>query len=155
MQEICDLVKGSMQRAQERQKKQADHHRREIDVDVGDSVWVTTKEWRTGRSIKKLDSQMEGPYKILERVSNAYKLGLPPSIKIHPIIAADRLRKAASDPVPGQHPDPLPLIEVNGEAEWEVEKILASTLSTVISLCDTIYERGLEGKHPMNRLIKN
>ena len=24
------------------------------------------------------------------------------------------------------------------------------TLSTVISLCDTIYERGLEGKHPMN-----
>jgi hypothetical protein len=25
-----------------------------------------------------------------------------------------------------------------------------STLSTVISLCNTIYERGLEGKHPMN-----
>ena len=38
MQEIWDLVKGSMQRAQERQKKQADRHRREIDFDVGDSV---------------------------------------------------------------------------------------------------------------------
>ena len=25
-----------------------------------------------------------------------------------------------------------------------------ATLSTVISLCNTIYERGLEGKHPMN-----
>jgi transposase InsO family protein len=128
MQEIWDLVKGSMQRAQERQKKQADRHRREIDFDVGDSVWVTTKEWRTGRPIKKLDSQMEGPYKILERVGNAYKLDLPPSIKVHPIIAAARLRKAASDPVPGQHPDPPPPIEVNGEAEWEVEKILASRL---------------------------
>ena len=67
MQEIWDLVKGSMKRAQERQKKQADRHRREIDFDVGDSVWVTTKEWRTGRPIKKLDSQMEGPYKILPR----------------------------------------------------------------------------------------
>ena len=58
---------------------------------------------------------MEGPYKILERVGNAYKLDLPPSIKVHPIIAAARLRKAASDPVPGQHPDPPPLIEVNGD----------------------------------------
>jgi hypothetical protein len=38
MQEIWDLVKGSMKRAQERQKKQADRHRREIDFDVGDSV---------------------------------------------------------------------------------------------------------------------
>jgi hypothetical protein len=37
MQEIRGLVKGSMQRAQERQKKQADRHRREIDFDVGDS----------------------------------------------------------------------------------------------------------------------
>jgi hypothetical protein len=27
---------------------------------------------------------------------------------------------------------------------------LLPTLSTVISLCNTIYERGLEGKHPMN-----
>ena len=71
---------------------------------------------------------MEGPYKILERVGNAYKLDLPPSIKVHPIIAAARLRKAASDPVPGQHPDPPPPIEVNGKAEWEVEKILASRL---------------------------
>ena len=75
--------------------------------------------------LKKLDSQMEGPYKILGRVGNDYRLvDLPPSIKVHPIIAAARL----SDPVPGQHPDPPPPIEVNGEAEWEVEKILASRL---------------------------
>ena len=53
----------------------------------------------------------------------------PPSIKVHPIIAAARLRKAASDPVYGQYPDPPPpIIEINGEAEWEVEKILASRL---------------------------
>jgi hypothetical protein len=28
----------------------------DVDFDVGDSVWVTTKEWRP---INKLDSQME------------------------------------------------------------------------------------------------
>ena len=63
MQEIWNLVKGSMQQAQERQKKQADHHCREIEIDfdVGDSVWVTTKERRTGRPIKKLDFTDGGP----------------------------------------------------------------------------------------------
>jgi hypothetical protein len=128
MEAIWDVAKGSIQQAQERQKKQADRHRREIDFEVGDNVWVTTKEWRTERPNRKLDSQMEGPYPILERVGNAYKLDLPPSIKVHPVIAASRLRKAADNPVPGQHPDPPLPIEVNGEAEWEVEQILASRL---------------------------
>ena len=125
---IWGLAKGSIQQAQERQKKQADRHRREIDFGVGDKVWVTTKEWRTGRPSKKLDSQMEGPYRVLEKVGNAYRLELPPAIKVHPVIATSRLRKAADDPVPGQHPEPPPPIEVNGEAEWEVERILASRL---------------------------
>jgi hypothetical protein len=128
MQGIWDMIRGTISQAQEHQKRQADRHRREIDFDVGDYVWVTTKEWKTGRPNKKLDSQMEGPYKILERVGNAYRLDLPASIKVHPVIAANRLRKAASDPVPGQHPDPPPPIEVNGENEWEVERILASRL---------------------------
>jgi hypothetical protein len=46
-------------------------------------------------------------------------------IKIYPVFASDRLRKAATDPLSGQKPDPDPMIEVNGEQEWEVEKILA------------------------------
>ena len=63
---------------------QVDRHCREIDSSVRDSVWVTT-EWRTGCPIKKLDSQIEGSYKILERVGNAYKLDLPVSeIKVDP-----------------------------------------------------------------------
>jgi hypothetical protein len=61
--------------------------------------------YRLGQA-KKLDSQMEGPYRILEKVGNAYRLDLPPGIKVHPVIATSRLRKTAEDPVPGQHPDP-------------------------------------------------
>lgn len=53
---IWGLAKGLIQRFQVRQKKQADRHRREIDFGVRDKVWVTTKEWRTGRPSKKLDS---------------------------------------------------------------------------------------------------
>jgi len=32
------------------------------------------------------------------------------------------------DPVPGQRPDPPPPVEVSGDIEWEVERILASRL---------------------------
>jgi hypothetical protein len=69
---------------------------------------------------------MAGPYMILEQVGHAYQLDLPPTIKIHPVISADKLRKAANDPFPGQILEPgLPIV-VNGQEEWDVEEILAS-----------------------------
>jgi hypothetical protein len=68
---------------------------------------------------------MAGKYKVLEKIGNSYRIDLPDSIKIYPVFASDRLRKAATDPLPGQEPDPGPMIKVNGEQEWEVEKILA------------------------------
>jgi len=128
METIWKLAKESMDKAQQHQKTQADRHRREIDFQVGDKVWVTTKEWKTGRPSKKLDDQMAGPYKILEQVGHAFRLDLPASIKVHPVISTSRLRKDPNDPVPGQIPDPPPPIEVNSDNEWEVEKILTSRL---------------------------
>jgi len=78
------------------------------------------------RPSHKLDQQMAGPYIILEQVGNAFRIDLPPSIRIHPVISADKLRKAANDPLPGQLQEPgLPIV-VNGQEEWDVDEILAS-----------------------------
>ena len=68
---------------------------------------------------------MAGPYRVLEKVgTNAYRIDLPTSIKVYNVINASKLRKAANNPLLGQIEDKPPPIEVDGEYEWEVEKIL-------------------------------
>jgi hypothetical protein len=68
---------------------------------------------------------MARPYKILEKISNLYKVDLLGSIKVHPVFSLDWFWKAADNPLPGQYNDLLQPIKVNGEAEWEVDDVLA------------------------------
>ena len=126
MHQAWEKARSSILRAQERQQKQANKHRRPVDFQVGDKVYVSTKTWNKDRPSHKLDYQMAGPYTILEQVGHAYRLDLPTAIKIHPVISADKLRKAADDPLPAQIQEPgLPIV-VNGQEEWDVDEILAS-----------------------------
>ena len=51
------------------------------------------------------------------------------SYRVSLVFHADRLRKAANNPLPGQIPTPSPAEEIDGELEWEVERILTSRLN--------------------------
>jgi hypothetical protein len=68
---------------------------------------------------------MAGLYTILKQVGHAYRLELPPVIKIHPVILANKLHKAANDLLLTQIQELGLLIIVNEQEELDVDKILA------------------------------
>ena len=65
-----------------------------------------------------------GPYAIEEVVSsNAVKLRLPSSMRIHPVINVSRIVRY-KEQVKGQKIEEGKPVEIEGVEEWEVEKIL-------------------------------
>ena len=76
------------------------------------------------RPTKKLTERYVGPYAIEEVVSsNAVKLQLPSSMRIHPVVNVSRIVRY-KEQVKGQKKEEGKLVEVEGVEEWEVEKIL-------------------------------
>lgn len=128
MEDVWKVVSEKIQKAQDQQKKQADRRRRPVDFSVGDKVWLSLRHYQTDRPNKKLDSQMAGPFLILEQVGNSYRLDLPDSMRIHPVFSPDKLRRAANDPLPGQVTEPPEPIIIGDDQEWEVEEVLASRI---------------------------
>lgn len=87
-QQMQQLPKDNLLKAQERMKIYADQRRTERSFQVGDLVYLKLQPYRQTslalRKSLKLCSKYFGPYKILEKVGQvAYKLALPVSSKIH------------------------------------------------------------------------
>ena len=87
-------------------------------------MWLNLKNIITDKPCKKLDWK-NAKYTVLEVISShSYRLDTPPGI--YNVFHASFLKRAAADPFPNQCQDDLqpPVIMVDGEEEWEVERIL-------------------------------
>jgi hypothetical protein len=99
---------------------------------VGDLVWLSRKYISTNRPSSKLDYKRLGPFKILKVVGeakSAYKLELPAQMRIHPVFHVSLLSPYRANTIPGrqQAPAPPPIV-IDGNDEWELEKILDSRI---------------------------
>ena len=85
-----------LEKAQEDMKKYADKKRSDVEeYKVGDLVMLSTKDLKyqmVGRRTEKLTERFVGPYKVKKVIStNAVKLELPGTIKIHPVVNVSRI----------------------------------------------------------------
>jgi hypothetical protein len=128
MKEAWELAKSNMQAAQDRMAKAVNQHRRPVDFQVGDKVYLSTKNLKSRRPSRKLGNQWEGPFEILRQVGNSYQLQLPAGSNIHDVFAPELLFRDPNNPLPGQEQPRNPPEIIEGQEEWEVQEVLASRL---------------------------
>lgn len=130
MESIHSLIKTEILEAQAHQEAYKNNHRTPApNYRIGDMVYLSSKNITTQRPSKKLDWKNLGPYPIKAIISPyAYKLALPPSLKIHPVFHVSLLSLSPNNPHPGQYQEPPPPVIVDNEEEFEVESILDSKI---------------------------
>ena len=130
LRELHKSLSAEMAWSQHRQKEYADKKRTpDPNLLVGSKVWLLKRHIKTTRPSDKLDYKKLGPFSVLARIgSRAYKLDLPPSMKVHPTFHISLLQPYSNDPLPLQRKEPPPPIIIDDEKEYEIEAIIDSRL---------------------------
>ena len=123
--DLSELIKS----AQNQQAKYYDAKHKRVEFNVGDKVWLLSQNIHTQRPSKKLDWKRLGPFPILERIgTQAYRLELPSSMKIHPVFHISLLDRYIESDIPTRvQPPPQPVI-VDNQVEFEAEEVLDSKI---------------------------
>lgn len=103
------------------------HHSETLRWEIGNKVWLSHENIETDRPSRKLSHRQLGPYEILDKFgSHAYKLKLPKTMKIHDVFHVSLLRTTRPDEFDRQPERPAPVITLEQEEEYEVDKIINS-----------------------------
>lgn len=115
--------------ARQLMKNNADKHRRDLQFQEGDLVFLKLRPYRqnslTKRLCKKLAARYYGPFRVLAKVGNAaYRLELPVESRVHPVFNVSQLKQ-----VLGREHEVIPLpsvLSVEDELVIEPEDVLDS-----------------------------
>lgn len=121
-----ERARDNLDRATFMQKKFYDSKHSPHSLKVGDRVFVLLDDHPIRSLVKamhKLRDNKWGPFKVLELVgTQAVKLDLPPSSRVHPVISTLHLQPFVEDTF-GRRCKPPPAAIIDGDEAWEVECI--------------------------------
>ena len=128
MKELEGFLKSKMQFAQANYKTATNRHQIPAPAyQVGDKVWLSTRNLYTKRPSQKLDMRWAGSFKIKRVISPYnYELNLPKALQVHPVFYVNLIDLMATDLLEGHQQEPPPLLIIDGEEKWLVEDILDS-----------------------------
>ena len=100
-----------------------------VNFEEGEQVWLEGRNLKTHHLTTKLAPHRYGPFPINGKLSPVtYHLTLPPSMKIHPVFHVDLLTQYRETKAHGPNYKRPPPDIIDGEPEWEVEKIIKSLI---------------------------
>jgi len=126
--EVQEKAQVALKKTQREMKKYVDRKRsKREEYKVGDQVLLSTKDlkWQMeGMQTEKLVERFVGPYKVKRVIlSNTVEFELLGSIRIHPVVNVSRIQRYRKQ-VRGQKKVPPVLVIIEGEKEYEVERLL-------------------------------
>lgn len=121
MRDAHEALAAQWREAQESQKKSQNRRSKPMQFQIGEKVLLSTKNLKLPGTKRKLNARYVGPFQIRDAVgSQAYRLALPSSYKIHNVFHVSLLEPWVQRE--GEEPaEPMPLADAEGE--WEVESI--------------------------------
>ncbi|QRW23760.1 Retrotransposable element Tf2 protein [Rhizoctonia solani] len=94
-----------------------------LEFEIGEEAWLDAKNVKLKTLSPKLTEQRLGPFKVTEKISDrAYRLELPPTMRIHNVFYVGLLSKVKRDKKRTFENRPPP-VTVDGEEEYKVEGI--------------------------------
>jgi len=158
MEETHRLLWGSLLEAQVWQSTYAG--RKDVNIKVGNKLWLSTRHFRTTRPSKKLDYMRTGPYTVSKIINkNTYKLDLPKTMRNHNVFHLLQLNHY-TPPVVEQPSSELHAVILDDSEEWEVENrfltlrsIIGSYTSLFSGVGTTTYGRAGSLSKPSTMLL--
>lgn len=101
----------------------ANPKRRPVVFKVGEKAWLRTEHLPLRLGTRKLAAKFAGPFRVIAEVApEAYRLALPAAWNIHDVFHTSQLKEVSGNPPETE------AVEVAGETEFEVERVLASRI---------------------------